>query len=175
MSVNSFDDYPMSWKPTLTRSGRPIYAELAQQLERDIESGALLPGTKLPPQRELADFLNINLSTVSRAFKICADNGLLTGSVGDGTYVSYNSLTRLTDAPHEEMIRLDAMTPETLEQSELVSILRRCLPNPVMSGCSSTILRIPTGSARLHAGCCGVPGAMPARTGYSRRAAVKTL
>lgn len=130
MSVNSFDDYPMSWKPTLTRSGRPIYAELAQQLERDIKSGALLPGTKLPPQRELADFLNINLSTVSRAFKICEDNGLLTGSVGDGTYVSYNSLTRLTDAPHEEMIRLDAMTPETLEQSELVSILRRMLAEP---------------------------------------------
>ncbi len=130
MSVNSFEDYPMSWKPTLTRSGRPLYAELAQQLKRDIESGALLPGTKLPPQRELADFLNINLSTVSRAFKICADSGLLTGSVGDGTYVSYSSLTRLTDAPHEELIRLDAMTPETLEQSELVSVLRRMLAEP---------------------------------------------
>lgn len=130
MSVNSFDDYPMSWKPTLTRSGKPIYAELAQQLERDIESGALLPGTKLPPQRELADFLDINLSTVSRAFKLCADSGLLTGSVGDGTYVSYSSLTRLTDAPREELIRLDAMMPETLEQSELVSVLRRMLAEP---------------------------------------------
>ncbi len=130
MSVNSFENYPMSWKPTLTRSGRPIYAELARRLERDIQSGALLPGTKLPPQRELADFLNINLSTVSRAFKICADSGLLTGSVGDGTYVSYSSLTRLTDAPREEMIRLDAMTPETLEQGELVSVLRRMLAEP---------------------------------------------
>lgn len=130
MSINSFENYPMSWRPTLTHSGRPIYAELAQQLERDIRSGALLPGTKLPPQRELADFLDINLSTVSRAFKICADSGLLTGNVGDGTYVSYSSLTRLTDAPREELIRLDAMTPETLEQSELVSVLRRMLAEP---------------------------------------------
>ncbi len=130
MSVNSFDDYPMSWKPTLTRSDGPIYLELAQQLERDIESGALRPGTKLPPQRELADFLNINLSTVSRAFRLCSDGGLLTGSVGDGTYVSYSSLTRLTDAPRTELIRLDAMTPETLEQSELVSVLRKMLAEP---------------------------------------------
>ncbi len=130
MPVNSFDDYPMSWKPTLTRSGRPIYLELAQQLERDIESGALKPGTRLPPQRELADFLDINLSTVSRAFKLCSDSGLLTGSVGDGTYVSYSSLTRLTDRPQNKLIRLDAMTPETLEQAELVSILRRMLAEP---------------------------------------------
>ncbi len=130
MSVNSFDDYPMSWKPVLTRSGKPIYRELAQQLERDIESGALKPGTRLPPQRELADFLDINLSTVSRAFKLCSDSGLLTGSVGDGTYVSYSSLTRLTDSPHSELIRLDAMTPETLEQSELVSVLQRMLSEP---------------------------------------------
>ncbi len=130
MPVNSFDDYPMSWKPTLTRSGRPIYLELAQQLERDIESGALKPGTRLPPQRELADFLDINLSTVSRAFKLCSDSGLLTGSVGDGTYVSYSSLTRLTDRPQDKLIRLDAMTPETLEQTELVSILRRMLAEP---------------------------------------------
>ena len=130
MPINSFDNYPMSWKPTLTRSGRPIYLELAQQLERDIESGALKPGTKLPPQRELADFLDINLSTVSRAFKICSDSGLLTGSVGDGTYVSYSSMTRLTDNPRTELIRLDAMTPETLEQSELVSVLRKMLAEP---------------------------------------------
>ena len=130
MSVNSFDDYPMSWKPVLTRSGKPIYLELAQQLERDIESGALKLGTRLPPQRELADFLDINLSTVSRAFKLCSDSGLLTGSVGDGTYVSYSSLTRLTDAPRTELIRLDAMTPETLDQSELVSVLQRMLSEP---------------------------------------------
>ena len=130
MSVNSFDDYPMSWKPVLARSARPIYAELARQLERDIESGALKPGTRLPPQRELADFLDINLSTVSRAFKLCSDRGLLTGSVGDGTYVSYSSLTRLTAAPRDELIRLDAMTPETLEQTELVSVLRKMLAEP---------------------------------------------
>ena len=130
MPVNSFDNYPMTWKPKFEKTGAPIYLELARLLECDIESGALRPGTKLPPQRELADFLDINLSTVSRAFKICSDKGLLTGSVGSGTYVSYSSLTRLTDQPRDELIRLDAMTPETLDPSELVDVLLKMLSEP---------------------------------------------
>ena len=68
MPFNRFDNYPMSWRPVLPKGNAPLYRLLAQQLEQDIASGNLLPGTKLPPQRELADFLDINLSTVSRAF-----------------------------------------------------------------------------------------------------------
>lgn len=46
------------------------------------------PGDKLPPQRELADFLDINLSTVTRAFKLCEQKGLISGQTGRGTYIS---------------------------------------------------------------------------------------
>lgn len=127
LSVNSFDDYPMSWRPELKKSKTPLYQSLARQLENDIDSGELLPGTKLPPQRELADFLGVNLSTVSRAFKLCSDKGLLTGSVGSGTYVSYSSLTKLTDTPNKTLIRLDAMTPETIEPAEMINLLQRMI------------------------------------------------
>lgn len=78
MPYNSFADYPMSWKPVLDRNSRPLYLALARQLADDVMNGILLPGTKLPPQRELADFLDINVSTVSRAFRLCSDKGLLT-------------------------------------------------------------------------------------------------
>ena len=91
MPVNSFDDYPMSWRPVLQRTG-PLSLELAAQLEADIKSGALLPGTRLPPQRELADFLDVNLSTVSRAFRLCTQKGLLSATVGSGTFVAYDAL-----------------------------------------------------------------------------------
>lgn len=82
MPINSFENYPMSWKPDLSNTKPPIYLALVRQLEDDIKAGALKPGTKLPPQRELADYLDINLSTVSRAFKICEQKGLLSASVG---------------------------------------------------------------------------------------------
>ena len=58
MPINSFNDYVLTWKPDRRRLKRPIYQSLSQQLEQDIADGSLPPGTKLPPQRELADFLD---------------------------------------------------------------------------------------------------------------------
>ncbi|WP_287769353.1 GntR family transcriptional regulator [Megasphaera sp.] len=66
--VNSFETYPMSWRPSrrdLEQQNIPFYKALAAQLIEAIEKGSVLPGTKLPPQRELADFLDVNVSTVS--------------------------------------------------------------------------------------------------------------
>lgn len=91
MPVNSFDDYPMSWRPKKEDLKMPLYASIAELLEKDILSGELPAHTKLPPQRELADFLDIGLSTVTRAFNICLDRGLLYATVGRGTFVSPNA------------------------------------------------------------------------------------
>lgn len=71
MPVNSFDDYPMSWKPKKELLTAPKYRALADLLADDILTGKLSPHTKLPPQRELADYLDLNLSTVTRAFQHC--------------------------------------------------------------------------------------------------------
>lgn len=88
MPVNSFENYPMSWKPDRKILKQPLYKSLASALEEDILNGILKPGDKLPPQRELADFLDINLSTVTRAFKLCELKGLISGHTGRGTYIS---------------------------------------------------------------------------------------
>lgn len=53
--LNSFENYPMSWKPSIDKTKKPIYKVLARQLQQDILNGVLLPGTRLPSQRELAD------------------------------------------------------------------------------------------------------------------------
>ena len=130
MPINSFENYPMSWKPILRPSKKPLYLALAEELEQDIQTGKLLPGTKLPPQRELADFLDINVSTVTRAFKICSNKGLLSSAVGSGTFVSYDVNTstliipEATALPH---IELGSMMPETLPQKEAISLLQKML------------------------------------------------
>ncbi len=92
MPVNSFDNYPLSWKPEKRKDGKPLYISLANRLEEDILSGKLRPNTMLPPQRELADYLDINLSTVTRSFKLCELKGLIYATVGRGTFVSPNAL-----------------------------------------------------------------------------------
>lgn len=88
MPVNSFDDYPMSWRPQKSQLKKPYYLSLAALLEQDILSGALQENTKLPPQRELADYLDLNLSTITRVYKLCELKGLLYAVVGKGTFVS---------------------------------------------------------------------------------------
>lgn len=91
MPVNSFENYPMSWKPDKRQFGSPLYISIASLLEYDILNGYLAANTKLPPQRELADYLDINLSTITRAFKICESKGLIYAIIGSGTFVSPNA------------------------------------------------------------------------------------
>lgn len=80
----------MTWKPDKNLLKAPLYLSLAELLEQDIITGRLPIGTQLPPQRELADFLDINLSTVTRSFKICIQKGLIRAIIGKGTFVSPN-------------------------------------------------------------------------------------
>ncbi|WP_338020488.1 PLP-dependent aminotransferase family protein [Priestia megaterium] len=91
MPVNSFENYPMSWKPDKRKLGSPLYLSIASLLEYDILNGYLKPNTKLPPQRELADYLDINLSTITRAFKICEVKNLIYAVTGSGTFVAPNA------------------------------------------------------------------------------------
>lgn len=133
MPVNSFENYPMTWKPIIDRSFKPLYLSLASQLEEDIISGSLLPGTKLPPQRELADFLDINVSTVSKAFKVCELKGLLSATVGSGTFVSYDALSNaylLDEGMPKNLIEMGATIPEAASYEPLMLQLKNMLNEP---------------------------------------------
>lgn len=96
MPVNSFENYPMSWKPDKSALKRPFYHSIASLLEEDIINGFLAPGTKLPPQRELADFLDLNFTTITRAYKICEVKGLIYAVTGSGTFVAPNAARSIT-------------------------------------------------------------------------------
>lgn len=88
MPVNDFTLHPLSWQPDPASLSRPRYLSLAAALAHDIGSGALPPGTCLPPQRELADWLDLNFTTVTRAYGICRERGLVYGVTGRGTFVA---------------------------------------------------------------------------------------
>lgn len=88
MPVNSFENYPMAWKPQKSSLEKPYYLSIAAGLENDILTGKLPENTKLPPQRELADYLDLNLSTITRAYKLCELKGLVYAVTGRGTFVS---------------------------------------------------------------------------------------
>lgn len=134
MPVNSFETYPMSWRPSrreIECRAQPFYKALAAQLMADIENGKILPGTKLPPQRELADFLDVNVSTVSKAFRYCSNRGFLTSVVGRGTFVAYDAGLNVSVAPDRtSLIEMGSMMPERLTGDAVAALVSEMMGDP---------------------------------------------
>jgi DNA-binding transcriptional MocR family regulator len=64
-----------------------LYRQLGSYLQRLIETGELRSGDRLPPTRELAGQLGLNRTTVSAAYDLLEQEGLIKGEVGRGSYV----------------------------------------------------------------------------------------
>jgi DNA-binding transcriptional MocR family regulator len=75
------------WSPSIPQGAEPKYQALLDALLRDVESGALPPGTRLPPQRDLAERLGLAIGTVGRAYAAAEQRGIVSGEVGRGTFV----------------------------------------------------------------------------------------
>ena len=75
------------WCPDLSSYTGPRYKALAEAIDSAIGEGELEPGRKLPPQRDLAYRLGITVGTVSRAYALAEQRGLVKGEVGRGTFV----------------------------------------------------------------------------------------
>ena len=102
------------WYPNIKMSDQPLYIALTNALESDINSGILKPGEKLPPQRELADRIGVNLSTVTRAFRVCELKGLISGVVGRGTFVASDvevSLSLISQNKPSDIIEMGQVLP----------------------------------------------------------------
>ena len=128
MPVNSFENYPMAWKPDKSMLKTPIYISLAELLEQDILDGRLAPNTLLPPQRELADFLDVNLSTITRAFKLCEMKSLIHATIGKGTFVSPNAVFKNSGMQNsEDYIELGPVHPYYQFNSVVTDMARTIL------------------------------------------------
>jgi DNA-binding transcriptional MocR family regulator len=75
------------WTPDLSISDRPRYLALADCLAADIQSGRLVAGDRLPPQRALAQRLGLDFTTVARGYAEAQKRGLVHSRVGHGTFV----------------------------------------------------------------------------------------
>ena len=66
----------------------PLYRQLHEQIARKIRSGEFAYGFRLPATRELAGLLGLNRATVSAAYELLENEGLVCGQVGRGSYVT---------------------------------------------------------------------------------------
>lgn len=65
----------------------PIYLQIKNQIRDMIFSEVIVEGFSLPPERKLADMLEVNRSTVIKAYQELKADGLIGSHVGKGTVV----------------------------------------------------------------------------------------
>jgi DNA-binding transcriptional regulator YhcF (GntR family) len=66
----------------------PISTQIYWQLAYQIDSGRLLPGSRLPPVRELGAALRVNPNTIRAVYRRLSDAGYVTSRHGAGTHVA---------------------------------------------------------------------------------------
>ncbi|MDB5703373.1 MAG: hypothetical protein JWN66_489 [Sphingomonas bacterium] len=76
------------WLPDLARGGGAKYQAIADALDAAIARGQLRQGDRLPPQREVAAQLGIDLTTVTRAYETARSRGLIEARGRAGSFVA---------------------------------------------------------------------------------------
>ncbi len=72
----------------MTKPGAlPLYIQISELLIRDIASGRLNDGERLPPEREMAARLEIAVGTLRQALQVLTEKGLIERIQGSGNYI----------------------------------------------------------------------------------------
>ncbi|QHI71722.1 aminotransferase-like domain-containing protein [Aminipila terrae] len=116
------------WNPKIIDTDKILYIAIADAIERDVTLGILKPNEKMPPQRALAKIIGVNLTTISRAYKEAEKRGLISGTIGSGTYVLQNEKKDITLpeilSGHDEIIELGLVGSMKVEGYDLSNLLK---------------------------------------------------
>lgn len=117
----------------------PISTQIYWQLAYQIDSGRLLPGSRLPPVRELGAALRVNPNTIRAVYRRLADAGYVTSRHGAGTHVADRPPQRRgTEALAgivAEMLRRAAsagFTPDEVASATYAAASERRRPGPLV-------------------------------------------
>ena len=87
--MNALSDDNESANDTMTRAKPvPHFRQVAQRIADQIADGALVPGTKIPAERKLAEEFGISRMTARAAVEHLAQRGLVERKDRSGTYVA---------------------------------------------------------------------------------------
>jgi len=104
---------------------RPIYRQVADEIKALIARGSLSEGMALPPVRQVADDLGVNLNTIAAAYRELQKEGLLKVRHGAGATVLSRRLSQLNDNDLRKGLRasLAHMALAGLPRTEIAEIV----------------------------------------------------
>lgn len=96
----------------------PAYRGIADGLRLLVADGRVLPGTRLPSERDLTVALRVSRTTVSRAYDLLREQGYLESRRGSG---SVTRLPRTRGAVEDHLLRPDDGRPDTIDLTTAAS------------------------------------------------------
>lgn len=93
-------------------SGKPVYEQIIEGIERNILLGIYPEGSVLPSLRELSVTLGINPNTIQKSYAELVRRGVIIPSPGSGTYVAPDAVIRIREAASAKLARLEELTAE---------------------------------------------------------------
>ena len=100
-------------------SGIPIYKQIFEQVERMVANGYLVEGTFLPSVRQVANNIDVNPMTISKAYGLLEERGYLTRQRGKGMMVAHQSEEK---SKREKVMIVDKMISELISNAVQMGI-----------------------------------------------------
>jgi GntR family transcriptional regulator len=110
---------------------RPIFVQIAEQIENDILAGALDEETQVPSTNEFASFHRINPATAGKGVNLLVDEGILYKKRGIGMFVAPGSRARLV-AKRRDQFQNEYVQP-LLAEAAKIGISPRQLADMIIS------------------------------------------
>lgn len=104
---------------------RPIYRQVSDGIRALIASGELVEGAQLPPVRQLASDLGVNLNTIAAAYRELQAEGLINVRHGSGAVVSSRRAIERTEDELRSPLRtaLTQLVLAGLPRAEIMSLV----------------------------------------------------
>lgn len=93
----------------------PIYEQIVEQVKKQIVSGKLAPGEKLPSLRMLAGDLGVSVITTKRAYAVLEEAGFISTVAGKGCFVSEMNADLIRE---ENLKRIQALLSQAIDLAD---------------------------------------------------------
>ena len=113
------------------QSERPLFLQIAEQLEDAIFTGAFPEETQIPSTTEISTQFKINPATVLKGMGVLVDEGILYKKRGVGMFVAENAVAKIREsrqsAFYQEFVlrMLDEAKKLGLTREEIIALIER--------------------------------------------------
>ncbi len=90
-------------------SGKPVYEQIIEGIEKNVLLGLYPPGSVLPSLRELSVTLGINPNTIQKSYTELIRRGVIIPAPGSGSYVAPDAVERIREAAQRRLSDLEEL------------------------------------------------------------------